>query len=100
MSQESKDRLAPFISILVCVVVGLLFVFVKMETVKVSYDLVRLKHFEKVALDEKSHLDLVYAKLIRPERLDFIATQRLELARAQKDQVIMMAATGNIAVRQ
>jgi hypothetical protein len=48
----------------------------------------------------KAEYDLIYARLTRPERLDHIGTQKLALVRAQKNQVVLMAAQGGFAVRQ
>jgi hypothetical protein len=100
MSHAQKQRLAPFVSIFLLVVIGLFTVFVKMEAVRAGYEVVKLGHMQKLAGNDKASLQLVYAKLTRPERLDQIGTHRLALARAQKNQVVLMAANGQFAVRQ
>ena len=79
---------------------SLFYVFVKMETVRFSYEVVKLGRLQKMASDENASLELAYAKLTRPERLDHIGTQRLALVRAQRNQVIVMASiSGNNAIR-
>jgi hypothetical protein len=100
MSNQQRTNLAPFISILFLVVVGLMYVFVKMEAVREGYEVLKLGRLQKLANDEKVTMELAYTKLTRPERLDQIGTQKLALMRAQKNQVILMAATGSFAVRR
>ena len=100
MSQNQRRTLAPFVSIFILVVISLVYLFFKMELVREGYEVLRLSHEHKIASEEGSQLSLHYAKLIRPERLDQIGTQRLALGRVQKNQVILMAATGGFAVRQ
>ncbi len=94
MSHAQKAKLAPFISIFFLSIIGLSYVFVKMETVRAGYDVVRFGHQQKVNAGHKAELDLIYARLTRPERLDHIGTQRLALVKAQKSQVVLMAAEG------
>jgi hypothetical protein len=100
MSFTQKKKLAPFISLLLLVGVGLSYVFVKMEVVRGGYELVRLGRLEKIESGNKAQYDLIYARLTRPERLDHIGTQRLALNKAQKNQVVLMAAQGIYAVHQ
>src|SRR4051812_46078948 len=100
MSHIQKKKLAPFVSIFLLVVVGLIYVFFKMETVRASYDVVRMGHLQKVAANERATRELIYAKLTRPERLDQIGTARLALVRAQKNQVVVMASTADFTVNQ
>ena len=92
MSVAQRQNLAPFISILFLVFIAVGSLFLKMEVVRQGYELVSLGHSHKTALHEKATLDLHYTKLTRPQRLDYIATQRLALNRAHKDQVVLMAA--------
>jgi hypothetical protein len=99
VSHTQKKKVAPFISLFLLVAISLSYVFVKMETVRAGYTLVKLGHDQKVAGGHKSEYDLIYARLTRPERLDLIGTKRLALARAQKNQVVLMAAQGPFAAR-
>jgi hypothetical protein len=99
MSRTQKKKLAPFISLFLLVGISLSYVFVKMETVRAGYSLVRLGREQKIAAGHRSEYDLIYARLTRPERLDLIGTKRLSLARAQKNQVVLMAAQGSFAAR-
>jgi hypothetical protein len=100
MSHIQKKRIAPFISIFILVVIGLSYVFVKMEAVRAGYDLLRLGRLTKIAAGDKAEYELIYARLTRPERLDQIGTHKLSLVRAQRNQVVLMAAQGTFAVRQ
>jgi hypothetical protein len=90
----------PFLSVILLVTVSLGFLVLKMEVVRTSYELVRMGRQLKLAKQEQSIVEARYAKLTRPQRLDQIATQRLLLSRVQKNQVILMAANRNLAVRQ
>ncbi|MBK9294575.1 MAG: histidine kinase [Oligoflexia bacterium] len=90
----------PFISIIILVSVALSTVFVKMEVVRLGYEILSMGRKTKQASEARSRLEVQYAKLTRPSRLDKIGTEKLALTRVQKNQVIMMAAQGELAVRQ
>jgi cell division protein FtsL len=98
--QKSGGSRAPFISVMILVFVGLLTVFIKMEVVRLGYEVLKLGHLYKMASEDKSRLEVHYAKLTRPSRLDKIAAEKLSLGRAQKNQVVMMTAQGELAIRQ
>ena len=93
-------KFAPFLSLFSLIAVAFAVVFLKMQTIELSYEMVKLRHLHKTAQDDKARLEMRYARLTRPERIDRLATKNLSLARAQKKQVVLMAAAGNIAVRQ
>jgi hypothetical protein len=95
-----RQRFAPFISVFILVSIGLATVFIKMETLRMGYEVVRFGRLYKLASNDRESLGVSYAKLIRPERLDQIGKNRLALAKAQKNQVVLMATNGNFAVRQ
>lgn len=96
----SRKELVPFLSVVLSLVIIFGTVIARMECVRTGYEVVKLRHLKKSCGDDRSHLELRYQKLIRPERLDLIATQRLSLNRAQKNQVVLMAANGGFAIRQ
>lgn len=95
----SNRKFSPFLSTFFVISTLLLTVFLKMEIVREGYELLKLGHAEKQEIDKGRRLQTEYSKLLRPERLDRIATQKLALTRAQKAQVILMA-SGEWAVRQ
>jgi hypothetical protein len=95
-----KRSIKPFLSVILLVVIALGYLIVKMEVVRDSYDIVRMGRLLKLTRQEQSTLQSQYARLIRPQRLDRIATQRLLLTRVQKNQVVLMASQSKIAVRQ
>src|SRR5688572_9839315 len=99
MANLSNKRFSPFLSVIIIIFTLLLSVIVKMEVVREGYEILKLGHQEKVQKDLSVRLQADYTKLLRPERLDKIATQRLSLSRVQKSQVVLMA-SGNWAVRQ
>ena|ERR1017187_808453 len=100
MSKIQRRKIAPFISVFILVAALLGYVFMKMETVRQGYELVRLGHYQKTESQRKASLQLTYMRLTRPERLNSIGTTRLALTQARKNQVIIMAATGLYIVRQ
>src|SRR5690348_14177751 len=95
-----KESMAPFLSIFILFTVTVTCLFLKMEVVRQGYELVSIGHAQRTAAHENSGLELHYAKLTRPQRLDYIATQRLALNRAQKNQIVLMASEGSGPVRQ
>jgi hypothetical protein len=99
-AKENSRTWAPFISILILIIIGLATIFIKMEVVSMGYEVLRLGHAYKEASEKKSRFEVQYAKLIRPSRLDKIAGERLSLSRAQKNQVVMMNSQGDLALRQ
>ncbi len=98
--QTSAQSWAPFLSVLILIFTGLACVFIKMEVVQEGYQILKTGRAVRELSDEKSRLEMQYAKLTRPSRLDKIGTERLALGKIQKNQVIMMAGHGEIAVRQ
>lgn len=100
MTREKRVLVAPFFSVSLIVLVTVGCVFLKMERVRLNYELVKVQRAQKLALSKKAQLEITYAKLVRPERLDIIATGKLNLSRARKDQVILVAAQGDLAIRQ
>lgn len=99
MSNLSNRKFSPFLSVVIIIGTLLTTVIIKMEVVREGYELLKLGHYEKTEKDQSRRLQTEYSKLLRPERLDKIATQRLALSRVQKSQVVLMA-SGNWAVRQ
>jgi cell division protein FtsL len=99
-NREEKDNVLPFVSVFILVVIALSYVFIKMEVTRTSYEVLKVGRMVKIVTQEKSRLEVNYSKMTRPERLDDIATKQLSLVRAQKNQVILMAAQGDVAIRQ
>jgi len=87
----TNKSFSPFLSTFFVIMALLVSVFFKMEVVREGYELVRLSRMEKQEIDKGRRLQTEYSKLLRPERLDRIATQKLALTRAQKAQVVLMA---------
>jgi cell division protein FtsL len=100
MSSVQKQKVAPFISILIIVSVMVTTVFFKMEAVRQGYELLSLGRQQKITSREKSTLELQYSLLTRPQRLDTIATKFLALSRAQKNQIVVMASVGKIGIHE
>lgn len=99
MGKDKRQKIAPFISVIILVLLTLGSVILKMENVRMNYEVLKLRHMTKIAKDDQAHLQLTYGKLIRPDRLNKIGIQRLALAKAQKDQVVLMASSGRMALR-
>jgi hypothetical protein len=100
MTTKFKNDWNPFLSVLIMIFVGIACVFIKMEVVREGYETLRVGKALKIELDNQSRLEAQFAKLTRPSRLDKIGTQKLALAKLQKNQVVMMAGQGEVAVRQ
>ena len=98
-SNLTNKRFSPFLSTFFIVTTLLLTVFVKMEIVREGYEVLKVGHSERQEIDSGRRLLSEYSRLLRPKRLDQIATQKLDLVRAQKTQVVLMASK-ELAIRQ
>lgn len=83
----------PFVSIFIVVGTLLFVVFVKMETRRLGYSVLKQTRQEKLLKDELRRLDLKFTKLTRPGRIEQLATRRLELKRAAHGQIVQLFAT-------
>ncbi len=86
----SQNFIKPFVSILLIVITLLSVVFVKMETRRLGYSVLKKTRNEKSLIDARRDLDMRFARLTRPGRIEQIALRRLDLKRAQKGQIVQL----------
>ena len=91
MNQFSEKHYSPVVSVCTIVLVLLGLVFVKMEVVRMGYEVLRNGKLVAKERDVQRRLATQYSHLMRPERLDQIGTERLQLGRAEKTQVVLMS---------
>lgn len=65
-------------------------VFVKMESRRLGYSVLKKNRIEKSIKDDRRMLDLQFAKLTRPGRIEKVATSKLDLKRAGKGQIVQL----------
>jgi cell division protein FtsL len=91
MSKNEVKSLKPFLSVVIVVLTLFTVVFLKMETRRMSYHVLKLNRQVKAATDEKLTRSMEFARLTRPERIERYASNSLELRKATKRQIIQLA---------
>ena len=99
MSQQKIKNTKPFICIVL--LMGFLFgvAFVKMENRRLGYSFVKMLQQEKQLRIGKRAKSLQLVKMTGPARVQFLATHKLPLRKAQTGQIIQMAGNGLTIVR-
>ena len=94
MSKHQVRSIKPFISVLL--VMGFLFgfAFIKMENRKMGYSFMKLAQSEKQLRNQQRQKSIELARMTGPERVQFLATQRLPLKKAGSGQIIQMTGDG------
>jgi hypothetical protein len=92
-------EMKPFVSISIIVATLFGLVFFKMEVRRVGYSVLKLVREERVLRDKQREQKLQLAKILRPGRLQSVATTRLTLKKAASGQIIQMTDQG-IGIRQ
>jgi cell division protein FtsL len=85
-----KSTLKPFLSILIIVMTMLTVVFVKMETRRLGYAVLKKTRTEKSLIDSRRELSMRLTRLTQPGRIERIALRRLDLKHAQKGQIVQL----------
>jgi hypothetical protein len=98
LGRKAKD-LAPFISVTIIVIALLALVFCKMEVRRMGYSVLKLSRAERNMRDQERERSIQLAKVMRPERLQSVAKNRLTLKKPESGQIIQMTERG-IALRQ
>lgn len=86
----NKNFLKPFLSVLIIVSTLFTVVFVKMETRSMGYSVLKKTRTEKSLIDSRRDLDMRFARLTRPGRIEQLALKRLDLKPAQKGQIVQL----------
>ncbi len=94
MSKEVKSYLSVFfiISALLTIVI------LKMEVRRLGYQVFKLGQVERTYRDDYRKLEMRFAQLTRPERIEIYAQTKLELKEANKGQIIQLIA-GKVAFK-
>lgn len=92
-------EMAPFLSVLVIVATLLGIVFFKMEVRRMGYSVLQLTRVERQMRDQERLQMVQLAKIMRPERLQALAQNRLTLKKPGIGQIIQMTEQG-IAFRE
>ena len=90
MNLKSEDLapLKPFLSVFLIVCSMFIVVFAKMEERRIGYNVLKLTHEQRVAVEEKRIKVLALAKLIRPQHIEKVAQDRFTLKKVQNKQII------------
>lgn len=84
------SEIKSYLSLLFIVSALLSVVFLKMEARRIGYDLLKLSRMEKSLKDDRRKQELLYAKLIRPGRIEQIAKSSLDLKKAGRGRVVQL----------
>ena len=83
-------QLRPFLSIFIFIAMLLSVVFVKMESRRIGYSLLRKNRIEKSLIDDRRQLDMHFARLTRPGRIEHLATTKYEMKKAGRGQIVQL----------
>jgi hypothetical protein len=61
-----------------------------MESRRLGYSVLKKNRMEKSIRDDRRMLDLQFARLTRPGRIEKVATAKLDLKRAGKGQIVQL----------
>jgi hypothetical protein len=94
MSKKQVQSIKPFISVLL--IMGFLFgyAFIKMENRRMGYSFMKLAQKEKHLRNQQRQKSLELARMIGPERVQYLATHKLPLKKATSGQIIQMTGDG------
>ena len=91
MSNENMKQLKPFLSVIFFILSMFVVVFFQMEERRLSYSLYKLNREYKNELEEKRKQSIQLAKLTRPQNVENIAQNRMDLKKVQKSQIIHLS---------
>ncbi len=94
MSREQAQSIKPFISVLLFMCFMFTFAFVKMENRRMGYSFMKLAQKEKLLRNQQREKSVQLARMMGPERLQLVATQKLPLKKADSSQIIQMTGEG------
>ena len=91
MSNENMKQLKPFLSVIFFILSMFVVVFFQMEERRLSYSLYKLNREYKNELEEKRKQSIQLAKLTRPQNVENIAQNKMDLKKVQKSQIIHLS---------
>ena len=89
----------PLMSISIFLSFLFLMTFIKMENRQMGYSFIKLAQKEKHMRAHQQTKSLTLAKMVRPERVQYLATQELPLKKAKPQQIIQMREKGLVFVQ-
>lgn len=95
MSQKKVRNMKPFVSVVLLMIFLFSIAFVKMENRRMGYSFVKLAQKEKLMRLQRREKLVELAKMTGPQRVQFIATQRLPMKKAANNQIIQMTQAGH-----
>ncbi len=94
MSKNQVKSMKPFLSIFLIMLFLFGIAFVKMEIRRMSYSFVKLAQKEKQLRNHEREKSIQLAKMTGPERVQFVATEKLPMRRASHGEIIQMTGDG------
>ena len=91
MKTKTANAIKPFISVGLIIFTLLSVVFIKMETRRVGYSLLKDSRQYKTLTETKRLQEMTLAQLVRPERIENIAQKRLSLQKPTKGQIVQLS---------
>lgn len=94
MSKHQVNTIKPFLSVILIMGFLFTFAFIKMENRRLGYSFMKLAQQEKQMRNQQRQKSIELARMTGPERVQFLATQRLPLKNAGAGQIIQMTGDG------
>lgn len=94
MSKHQVNTIKPFLSVILIMGFLFTFAFIKMENRRLGYSFMKLAQQEKQMRNQQRQKSIELARMTGPERVQFLATQRLPLKKAGAGQIIQMTGDG------
>ena len=94
MSQQKVKTIKPFLSVLLVMGFLFTFAFIKMENRRLGYSFMKLAQKEKSLRNKQRQKSIKLARMTGPQRVQFLATQKLPLKKARSGQIIQMTGGG------
>jgi cell division protein FtsL len=80
----------PFLSVFILISIIFSVVFVKMENRRLGYELLKVARVKKSVESQMRDRQMALAKLTRPDRVESLAQELLDLKKIESKQVIPM----------
>ncbi len=87
---KKSSTLRAVLILAVVTVITLFFVWTRLQNIRLKRELGQLKHTERKLSLENSRLQLEWARLTSPKRLEEIGAEKYNLKRPRPDQVIVL----------
>lgn len=91
VAPKTSAAIKPFISIGLIIFTMLSVVFIKMETRRVGYSLLKDSRQYKTLTETKRLHEMTLAQALRPERIETFAQKRLSLQKPEKGQIVQLS---------